>query len=934
VNGSRPSRRRRRLLWAAVIVAAVALPLIAPLFTLHRAKQRILATLSRQLGRPVSADALHLVLMPWPGFELDRVRLGDAPEFGLEDLATADDATATLRLAPLWRGRISFSSIRLQGANINIVRSAAGRWNLAELLDRAALAGPRLRPTAARAAPGAPEPFPYFELADARVNFKFGLFKRPFYLDAVNGSLTLEPSAWRVHLRCIPQRSDLRLSDTGEVTLDGVWRRPHAGQAFRDLPFDLSLHFENAYLGGLGPLLLGRDAGVHGIVAADARVQGRGGGFEISGAARGAALRRWDRLPTSLAVRVPFDFIYGAAGDSVAIKQLGDGAHWDVTGRVLNLLSRPALQLHLRLRHLDANALVPLARTLDPALPPSLSAAGEISGTASLATQPGAQPRWQGELQARGLELRGGDARVRFLNAVCQAGASLQCHARAEVPGRSSAPAQLVLTGAAGRAGLSGELRGVGLEADAAAALAELVGAKAPWPSALRGVASVAWSGALPWSVLAGWTPSCGVWQGAATWPEAAARLPALAQPLPLRNVRLARSPAGALAFTAVAVLRGEPWRLAAWRPASQPRWQFQLRARRATATAVAAALRLAPGGLFQDFFSGPPSLAPLLRRVHAQGELRVDDFVWRGRHAAVNATVDADGPAWRIAPLSVAVAGGRFSGQGEWRDGRLRIWGNAAALNLAQLLATAPAPGRDPAAAEVWADLRITTPRPLDFSRLTAAGTLQARQGPLRFSANFAWADGALHWSAPRLEAAGEKPAPPGGVLLAAAGAKALSAKARSFQAKLDRIAANADSPGPHAPVRLTAAEADDYFASPLSPLPPAISHLQLGSQGPWISGSADVDFDKLPQRSSLFTGVHHIQAQAHLDSGLAPAAQLTIEQVAIDGERIPNFLIDLAIREFIQPKHPRISRHFAVPLPAHVRSVTLGADQATLNY
>lgn len=174
-----------------------------------------------------------------------------------------------------------------------------------------------------------------------------------------------------------------------------------------------------------------------------------------------------------------------------------------------------------------------------------------------------------------------------------------------------------------------------------------------------------------------------------------------------------------------------------------------------------------------------------------------------------------------------------------------------------------------------------------------------------------------------------------------AAAGARrSTAALASACQAKLARIAANETTPPPHPDVILTAAEANAYFAGNGARLPKGVSHLALSSQPDLLEGSADIDFDQLPHSSAsslagmFFSGVHHVAAQAHLDSGQAPQAELTVEQVTFDGETIPNFLLDLAIREFIQPKHPEISRHFPVPLPKNVRSVSLGADQVVLHY
>ncbi|MGH9540875.1 MAG: AsmA family protein [Terriglobales bacterium] len=934
-----PRLRRRRWALAAAVILAIAVPTVVPLFALHRAKARILRTLAGQLGREVSADSLHLVLLPWPGFELYRVRLGEAPEFGIEDLASADDAVATLRLLPLWRGRIEFSSIRLDSATVNLVRNDAGRWNLAGMLDRASAAAPRLRPTAAPAALGAPARFPYLEIRDSRVNFKFGLYKRAFYLSAVNGSLTLERNAWRIHLRFVPQRSDLNLSNTGEVTVDGRWQRPRGAVAFRDLPFDLSAHFTDSYLAGSSPLLLGHDAGVHGIVGADVRLRGTGQAFQLSGVITAAALRRWDQLPSGLRLRVPFAARYRAGDDSLQLEEFGAAARGDLTGFVRHLLTRPAADLRLSLHSLDAGALWPLARALDPRLPAAASLTGTVSAALRIQVGAGAPFSLSGALRGHGLELREGDAALRLAAASCQAAVTFHCQAQGTLAAAPpQTPAILQITTGADLAGWHAAVAAARLDATQARVLARLFGARDPWPGPVRGSASVQWKASLPWTELAGNPAAGGGWQVRAIWARASLRLPQLAAALPCRELRLSRAADGTITLAGTVLADGEPWSLMARRTApagaaaAPLAWTFQLRARRASGAAVARALRPSKAGFFASLLSSPPSLAPLLARLRATGQVNIGEFAWRGHHASVQADIAAAGPAWRIAPLTVGLAGGTFRGEGEWRHGLLRLRGAATHINLHALF-----PGDGEGGGGIGsADLVFETPRPLDFAPLTVTGDVRVSFGLLRFTSGVSWRDGAARFSASRLVSAAPRQAirdPVPGLMLARAVAPP-GAPARAFQAKLDRIEANASSPPPHPDVRLTSAEANAYFASPLSPLPPAVSHLLLSNAGNLVSGSADIDFDKLPERSSLFTGVHHVTAQAHLDSGAAPAAQLTILQVSLDGQRIPNFLIDLAIREFIQPKHPQISRHFSVPLPGNVRSVELGDNQAILRY
>jgi len=162
------------------------------------------------------------------------------------------------------------------------------------------------------------------------------------------------------------------------------------------------------------------------------------------------------------------------------------------------------------------------------------------------------------------------------------------------------------------------------------------------------------------------------------------------------------------------------------------------------------------------------------------------------------------------------------------------------------------------------------------------------------------------------------------------------------SFQSKLDQITHNEDSPGPWRDVTLTAAEANAYFAGPgAAKLPKGVHRLILSSQPGEIIGNAMVNFDEIegakqgnPLLGMVFSGTHQVVARAHVDSATAPAAKLTVDWVSLDGQRIPNVLIDFAVDTFIHPRHPDIGRTFAVSLPTHVKSADLGANQVTLRY
>lgn len=502
------TRAGRRRLWVTVAIVA-ALPLLLPLIALPGAKARVLEGLRAGLGRPIEAQELHLHLYPVPGVELDQVRLGEDPAFGIEDMVVADSATASIRLLSLFSGRLAFSRIHLEGASINLVRNAQGEWNVTALLDRAARGGSA---TAKRALPPA-QRFPYLDWSDSRVNFKLVQTKQRFFLDQVQGSLARDKSGWRLQTHFQPERTDLSLSNTGDVTLDGRW--PAAAAGFHQRPFELELRLRNSYLAGSTALLVGHDAGVHGVLNAQMHVAGTGRQFSMSGTVQIASLRRWDLLPPSSNVRAAFAGSYAPGADRLQITGIGDSGFQRVqlSGAVTNLFGHPVADLQLQVRQAPADWLLPLLMAVKAQVPSNLHFNGTLAGTAGLHWDQGLSG--QGRLRLQEVGLSNGQTTLTLPPAVMQwNGASLQLAPSAadlEVGGR---------TGIALTAG--GQVTASGFELVASSPhlaqssvrdLAQLVGVETPWPAGITGTAiahlqlqgsweaagKAAWTGTLLW---------------------------------------------------------------------------------------------------------------------------------------------------------------------------------------------------------------------------------------------------------------------------------------------------------------------------------------------------------------------------------------------------------------------------------------------------
>lgn len=767
VSAPVPRRRflRRKSLWIAVAILA-ALVIGLPMIALGRLQARILSLLTAELGRPVTAQSVRLVLLPWPGVELDQVRLADAPAFGGEALATAESARATVRVWALLIGRLEFSSIHLEEANINLARDRAGNWNLAAMLAQVRRTGPRLRPTAAPASLRQTGRFPYLAIQDSRINFKFALKKEPFYLAGVNASLSLARPGWRFHLQFSPQRSDLSLSNTGVVTADGIWFRPPPRGARRHSSYDIAAHLRGAYLAAASGLLLGHDAGIHGVCRADLQIQGTPRRFRITGMVQARQLRRWDQLPSNLRLTIPFAAAYDAASDTVRLIRLGNGTNIDLHGAVSRLLTRPSAALTLTTRQLPAAALLPLARAFDPTLPPDLTAHGLWTG--SLRLRGGAGRRWeaQGQIAAAAVTLREGQLHLRLAAPACRAlpGDGIQCTARqARITGPDHARAALGLSAHLERQGIALGITGARVTVADIAALGQLLGVAAPWPYQLSGAAQADFHRTLSWAAIRGYAAAPG-WQGQAVWRRASLRLPILPGPLPLQHLELQLGPS-ALAVRTDARLGGALWRIVIRRAAPSQAWTFAVRAGQVSLARLAAALRpQAPQGFLARLFSHPATWTGILRRIHAQGQLAIAAVHWRGHSAMLETPILAEGPVWRFPAVRLRLAGGAILGRARYQNGALRFTGQGRNLQMQTLLAHSAYAAALRGCGRL--DLHLTYPLAAGLSALVAHGELTLQPGafpllrtaagpPLRFhryQTRFSWSDGQFRLTRGRL--------------------------------------------------------------------------------------------------------------------------------------------------------------------------------------
>lgn len=752
--------RRRKLIWGVIIVLVV-LPIIVPTFTLNRAKQRILQSLQAELGRKVSADSVHLILFPLPGFELDHVRLAEDPAFGQEDMATAWDARATLRLWSLLGGKIEFSSVHLDDPNINLVRNRAGQWNFSALLDRARQGIPPLRPTGAFGAWGSSVRFPYLEWSDGRVNFKLDDDKTRLYLGDVKGSLALDGEHWRVHLQFEPLRNDLNLSDTGQVVIDGRWE---AGRIpFRLLPFDLTVHLDQSYLAASTALFADHDAGVHGIVSADMRVQGTGDTFLLSGTMHGDAIRRWDLLPPSTTLDGSFLAHYQTADDTLVVDGLGDRdmKHLRIVGQVRQLLTHPQPDVTVSLHDFPMENLLVLARAVKSSLPNDLRVAGTVNGSATWHDTDDARTNGSGTFTATQISVASGNdlVQIPLLTASWDGQRLDLSNGRAAVKNRDQ-QSFLTLSAQADARDFQMHLTSEDLTAGTAAALARLWGMRNPWLNSLDGTAALDLTIASPWAQFR--EPA---WRGSELLKTALFH-PGSATKIPLRNVLIRFASPEPTRVQFVAQVGKNP--VSGWVQFSSvrstdngpvPLPEFGLRAEHLQSSALWTMLvpKTHTGFFDRVLQQRHPNF---LSRVHATGDLDVADLEWNGYHSALHAHVQANGAKWSAPTVQIKLGGGAFNGSGEFSQGVYSVTGHAQNIHIGPVLAHSPFAGHIDGV--LTGNLQLVHGAGSSLPGATADGSLTIRHGwitgvrdrhPLRQSFTMLTTDYQLRHGVVRLE-------------------------------------------------------------------------------------------------------------------------------------------------------------------------------------
>jgi len=121
----------------ACIVAVAAALLWASLYVdSEEFRLRFTSMAEDVLGRPVRLDGgLDIALYPMPSLEVRELTVGDAAEFGASPLAEIDTLHVSVRLMPLFSGRVEIESVVARGVRANVVRLSEGTFNWLAFLE-------------------------------------------------------------------------------------------------------------------------------------------------------------------------------------------------------------------------------------------------------------------------------------------------------------------------------------------------------------------------------------------------------------------------------------------------------------------------------------------------------------------------------------------------------------------------------------------------------------------------------------------------------------------------------------------------------------------------------------------------------------------------------------------------------------------------------
>ncbi len=359
--------------------------IIAPFITAKRFSGAIRNALQLSLGRRVEFENVHFNLFSGPGFSLENVTISEDPHYGIEPFAYVPVLQARIRLDKLLVGRVQFASLRLVEPSLNLVKNSPGDWNVVSLVER--LNTPRQAPL---------NLFPFLEVSNGRIDFKFGVRKTTLYISETD--LSIYPArSGKVYIGFSgsPARTDRAGMGFGHFHggvncfLKGSLRGPNQLQA--------EINLDPSNLSELTTLFEGHDIGVHGTVSSRLQFEGPTTALKVTGEVRLNDVHRWDLLPSSgeeWMVRFggSLDLLAHRFELSTHSSQPSQATPVAMRLRVNDFLSHPIISVVADLNSAPLHDLLPLAKRMGIALPAGADLRGALNGAIGYSSQGG----WNG----------------------------------------------------------------------------------------------------------------------------------------------------------------------------------------------------------------------------------------------------------------------------------------------------------------------------------------------------------------------------------------------------------------------------------------------------------------------------------------------------------------------------------------------------------
>ncbi|PYP91648.1 MAG: hypothetical protein DMG65_07395 [Candidatus Angelobacter sp. Gp1-AA117] len=391
---------RKKTVLALLLTLALGI-FVPPNVNGTRFSKRLASSLSNALGRQVKIGSVKFRLLPRPGFDLYDFQVLDDPNFSAEPLLLCGQVTADVRLTSLWQGRLEIANLKLQNAtdrtppSLNLVYRD-GHWNLEWLLVRAEQVP--TAPTDKKRAEQRPR-FPYIEADAGRINVKVGLEKKPYALTNTDFALWLPAEDhWHVRLEGRPVRTDMNLSDTGTIKIEGDLKR---SSDLHETPVKMQFFWRDAQLGQLTSLVLGQDRGWRGGLNLNVQLFGSLTDMHMVADAGLESLRRYDIDRNSmpgLHTRCLGEYLQGLLDFNCSLP-LENGSV-KLAGKFS--LSAPSdYQMSIAAQRVPLSVLAVFARHAKRTLPDDLEASGTLDADFSFANH-----QWAGNGDTSPFSLR------------------------------------------------------------------------------------------------------------------------------------------------------------------------------------------------------------------------------------------------------------------------------------------------------------------------------------------------------------------------------------------------------------------------------------------------------------------------------------------------------------------------------------------------